>query len=417
MMNNSKPSWAMPAGLIWGAAALFYIVEWMQRVVPTLLVEPISHSMGISQGVLGTVFSVYFYAYAITQVPAGLFIDYFGPRRMLTLAAWLVAIGISCFAAAVSLPLLFVGRILIGIGSAFAFTGCIKITRVWFKKRWFPLMVSITNSVGMLGALFGLVPLTYVVTHVGWRLSLWGGVIVTISVACLLFVFVRDRSGHHHFSSLVEGGGALKALGLNLIKVARVPRIWLIGLYAGLMQVPIIAYAELWAVPFLTNADHLKIQAAADVNSFIFIGIFIGGPVFGFLFKNKTWIRPVLLLANVGVLIILHFLFFYHAESQTILSLLSFLLGFFTVSMLVSYTWASQLFGDNYTASSVSFVNMIGMIICGFFQSMIGWLFPKSQLMSHYHHAFALLIVCSIASLVTMLALTHLFNKKIEVVV
>ena len=78
-------------------------------------------------------FSVYFYAYAITQVPAGLLIDYFGPRRMLTVAAFLVALGITCFAAAVSIPLLFVGRILIGIGSAFAFTGCIKITRIWFK--------------------------------------------------------------------------------------------------------------------------------------------------------------------------------------------------------------------------------------------------------------------------------------------
>jgi len=416
MINNKKPCWAIPAGLIWGAAALFYIVEWMQRVMPTLLVGPISKSMHISQGMLGTVFSVYFFAYAITQVPAGLFIDYFGPRRMLTIAAILVAIGISCFAAAISLPLLFVGRVLIGIGSAFAFTGCIKITRVWFKKRWFPLMVSLTNSVGMLGALFGLVPLTYVVTHVGWRLSLWCGVIVTVFVAVLLFIFVRDRCGKHHFSSLVEGGSALKALGINLVKVARVPRVWLIGLYAGLMQVPIIAYAELWAVPFLTNADHLAKQSAADVNSFIFIGIFVGGPIFGFFFKNKVWDKVALVIANIGVLVVLFFLFFYHAESVHVLSVLSFLLGFFTVSMLISYTWASELFGDNYTASAVSFVNMIGMMICGFFQSMIGWLFPKGHLMAQYHHAFSLLIICSVASFVMMIVLTNLYSKQIAVI-
>ena len=416
MINTNRFAWSVPVGFIWGAAALFYIVEWMQRVMPTLLVEPMSHSMGVSTAMLGTVFSTYFYAYAITQVPAGLFIDYFGPRRMLTLAACLMAIGIACFAASISLPLLFVGRILIGIGSAFAFTGCIKITRIWFKKRWFPLMVSLTNSVGMLGALFGLVPLTHVVTEVGWRLSLWSGVIVTMAVAFLLFVFVRDRCGHYQFSSHVEGSSAVKALVLNFMKVARVPRLWLIGLYAGLMQVPIIAYAELWAVPYLTQADHLSTQAAADVNSFIFLGIFIGGPIFGFFFKNLKWVRTVLLIANIGVLVILHFLFFYHAESQMILSALSFLLGFFTVSMLISYTWASGLFSDRYTASAVSFTNMIGVMIGGFFQSVIGWYFPSSHLMTHYYHAFSLLVICSLASLVVMLILTQLLGKKSEII-
>ncbi len=416
MMNHKRMAWSIPVGFIWGAAALFYIVEWMQRVMPTLLVEPISHSMGISQAMLGTVFSTYFYAYAITQVPAGLFIDYFGPRRMLTMAACLMAIGIACFAASISLTLLFVGRILIGVGSAFAFTGCIKITRIWFKKRWFPLMVSLTNSVGMLGALFGLVPLTYVISQIGWRWSLWSAVIVTVAVACLLFIFVRDRCGQYQFSSHIEGSSAFKALVLNFVKVARVPRLWLIGIYAGLMQVPIIAYAELWAVPFLTHADHLSAHAAADVDSFIFLGIFIGGPIFGFLFKNQQWVRAILLIANIGVLAVLYFLFFYHAQSQMILSSLSFLLGFFTVSMLISYTWASGLFSDRYTASAVSFTNMIGVMIGGFFQSVIGWLFPSSQLMTHYYHAFSLLIICSLASVVVMLVLTHLLQNKTEVI-
>lgn len=416
-MNHKRHAWAIPAGLIWGAAALFYIVEWMQRVMPTLLVEPISHSMGITTAVLGAVFSVYYYAYAISQVPAGLFIDYFGPRKMLTIAACLVALGITCFAMAISLPLLYLGRILIGVGSAFAFTGCIKITRIWFKKRWFPLMVSLTNSVGMLGALFGAIPLAYMVTHVGWRLSLWSGVIVTVFVAILLVVFVRDRCGQHHFTTLIEGSNAIKALWSGLMTVAKVPQIWLIGLYAGLMQVPIIAYAELWAVPFLHHADHLTTQAASDVNSFVFTGIFIGGPVFGFFFKNAKWTQVALLIGNIGVLVVLHFLFFYHAESEKVLSGLSFLLGFFTVSMLISYTWATQLFGENHTAAAVSFTNMIGVIIGGIFQPLIGILFPQSQMISQYHEAFGLLIGCSIASLLLMLFLSQIFKRKQAVII
>jgi MFS family permease len=415
-MNHQRKSWSIPVALIWGAAALFYIVEWMQRVMPTLLVEPISQSMGISQGMLGTVFSVYFYAYAIMQVPAGLCIDYFGPRRVLTVAAILVTLGIACFAASVSLTLLFVGRILIGIGSAFAFTGCIKITKIWFKKRWFPLMVSLTNSVGMLGALFGLAPLTHLVSQVGWRVSLWSSVILTFAVACLLFICIRDQFGRYQFASHVEGANAFKALAINFSKVARVPKLWLIGAYAGLMQVPIIAYAELWAVPYLTHADHLSKQAASTVNSFIFLGIFIGGPIFGFIFKNQQWVRTVLFIANIGVLATLYFLFFYQTEPRMLLSGLSFLLGFFTVSMLISYTWASGLFSDRYTASAVSFTNMIGVMIGGFFQSVIGWLFPSSQLMSHYYHAFSVLVICSVASLMVMLLVTQLLRNKTEVI-
>ena len=72
------------------------------------------------------------------------------------------------------------------------------------------------------------------------------------------------------------------------------------------------------------HADHLSMQSAADVNSWIFVGIFIGGPIFGFLFKKGSWVRPSLLVANIGVLVVLRFLFFYHAESSTMLGLLAF---------------------------------------------------------------------------------------------
>ena len=122
--------------------------------------------------------------------------------------------------------------------------------------------------------------------------------------------------------------------------------------------------------------------------------------------------RTALLVGNIGVLVVLHFLFFTHAESVHILSGLSFALGFFTVSMLISYTWATWLFQDKYTASAVSFTNMIGVIIGGLFQAIIGWLFPVASQMTRYEHAFMLLVVCSVASLVIMLILTYLFKHQ-----
>lgn len=394
---------------LWGVAVLFYCVEWLQRVAPTLLVSPMMNHYGLSASVIAAAFSLYYWVYAIMQLPAGILLDTYGPRKMLSLAALLVTVGTMLYLASTSFFGLCLARILVGFGSAFAFIGCLKVARLHMSSRAFPVLVSLTNSVGMLGALLGMTPLSATISHWGWQRALLFASAISFLMMFVLWFALKSSEKQVSRSSLpLNWRTQVKSLAL----VAKNPLLWLIGLYAGLMQVPVIAYAELWAVPFLHDYDHLSTVQAALVNSYVFWGIFVGGFVWGFLMglpmfgqrgdcKRRRYL--CLLIAHIGVFVCLYLLFFQVHKQPLTLEELNFGLGFFTVVMLISYTWAADLVPKSLTASAVAMVNMVGVIVGALFQWVLGVFIEHMHDVSQYEYALMPMLVTS--TLAFMLAM------------
>lgn len=393
---------------LWVVAVLFYCVEWLQRVAPTLLVSPMMHHYGLSASVIAAAFSLYYWVYAVMQLPAGFFLDTYGPRKMLTLAALLVTLGTLLYLGSTSLIGLCVARVLVGLGSSFAFIGCLKIARLHMSSSAFPVLVSLTNSVGMLGALLGMTPLSAMIARWGWQRSLLFASAVSFVMMILLWFALKPAEKQAARLPTVHWREQL----MGLLLVAKHPLLWLIGLYAGLMQVPVIAYAELWAVPFLHDYDHLNMVQAALVNSYVFWGIFVGGFVWGFLMglpmfgrrgdcKRRRYV--CLLVAHVGVFACLYLLFFQVHTRLWTLEELNFGLGFFTVVMLISYTWAADLVPKSLTASAIAMVNMVGVIIGALFQWILGLFIEHMHAISQYE--YALMPMLATSTLAFMLAM------------
>ena len=79
-------------------AALFFFYAWVLRVAPSVMVEELMRDFAVGAAVLGNLSAAYFYGYAGMQIPVGVLLDRFGPRRLVAVAALLCAGGCVLFA-------------------------------------------------------------------------------------------------------------------------------------------------------------------------------------------------------------------------------------------------------------------------------------------------------------------------------
>src|SRR5665811_13181 len=135
---------------------------------------------------LGTISAFYYYSYTPMQLPAGLLYDRFGPRRLITLAVLICAIGALLFGTTPSVFMASAGRFFMGIGSSFSFIGALLLVSRWFPPHYFALLTGLVQLMSSAGAIAGQVPLVTAINHWGWRST----IISLAIVGCLLALLV-----------------------------------------------------------------------------------------------------------------------------------------------------------------------------------------------------------------------------------
>lgn len=374
------------AWVVWIISALFYGAEFFQRVAPGVIADPLQHTFQIDHATLGLIMSLYFWAYGIAQLPVGVMLDKFGARICLTFAAFAVSCGTLLFATAHFVWILALARILVGVGSAFAFVGCLKLAHFWFDRRLFPLIVGLTNTLGVIGALFGEEPLSDLVSAIGWQESLLISGVAGIGVGVLIAIFVRNYPNDHRPLEL----GCQQPVVENFKSVLCRPQSWLISIYAGLMVAPVIAFGELWAVPYLESAYHLGSAFASEATSAIFVGIAVGGPLHGFLTaffrKRKGYMAICQLFAILAFVVVI--MMTNMSYIHLVLSLFAF--GFFISSMLLAFPIHTAQMSKRMSGIVIAFTNMLIMITGAIFQPLIGKLV---DLFSSAHFSWALMVL------------------------
>ncbi len=379
------------AWLIWFIAALFYGVEFFQRVSPSVISQNIVATFHINEASLGAIISLYFYAYAIAQIPVGLTLDRFGVKVPLALAAFAVSVGTLLFAHTDNLGVLSIARIIVGVGSAFAFIGCLKVAKDSFTGKQFALIVGLTNTIGIMGALFGETPFNNLAQHLGWQTALMITAIAGFIVCGLIAAFVKQLSS-------VQTKIVVSPIKTTLKHIISSRQAWLIAIYAGLMVAPVIAYAELWSNPFLETTHHLSSSQATFATTLIFIGIAVGGPTNGFLSSLLNRRKLILGIGNVMALLLLTTIILAQQFTYLPLCITLFFFGFFTSSMLVTFSLNTEQHPIAMSATVIAFTNMMIAIIGANFQPAIGYLLdalsltPNSQVFTP--HQFREALIC-----------------------
>jgi len=137
------------AWFIWLFAALAFGYAFFHRVAPSVMVDDLMAEFAISGAVLGTLSALYFYPYVLMQVPLGALIDRLGVRALLSTALLIGGIGSVIFALAQSIEMAYLGRVLIGIGSAVGFLSSLALAGKWFPPHRFAFLAGLVMFFGM----------------------------------------------------------------------------------------------------------------------------------------------------------------------------------------------------------------------------------------------------------------------------
>jgi len=282
----------------WFLCALFFFYAFVQRVAPSVMVDDLMRDFAVGGAILGNLSAFYYYAYAGSQIPVGVLIDRFGPRRLITVAVAFVAFGSFVFAEADTLWAAYLGRMMIGFGCAFSFAGALNYAAIWMPASRFATLGGWAQMMGVLGGITGQAPLGAAVEAFGWRpvvlvVAVFGAV---LAVACGLVLRDRPRAAADG-----DRPGLLAGLG----RAASSRQVWLAAAFGMAMTSAMLAFGGLWGVPYVMQAyGYHKAEAAALV-SVLFVGWGVGAPLFGWLAdryrRRKLFMVAGATLSTVGI--------------------------------------------------------------------------------------------------------------------
>ncbi|SDH59450.1 MULTISPECIES: MFS transporter [Bradyrhizobium] len=225
-----------------------YYLSFLFRTINATMSETLTSEFGLSAGDLGLLTSVYFLTFAIAQIPIGILLDRYGPRRIQSTLLLAVAVGAALFAVADNFPLLLAGRAVIGLGVAAALTAGLKALVIWFPKERVPLLNGVMIMLGALGAVTATLPADALLAAVGWRMIFELSAVLAACCAAVIYFVVPEAS----VASVVSGP---TALGLRTIYSDC--RFWrLAPLSAGCIGTA-WALQGLWAAPWLADVEAL----------------------------------------------------------------------------------------------------------------------------------------------------------------
>lgn len=124
--------------------------------------------LNISAAQLGAFVMLQLGVYAAMQVPSGLAIDRFGPRKVLLVATLTMGTAQILFAFAESYPLALAARALLGMGDSAVYLAVLRLAAGWFPKRRYAVLAMISGLFGMAGNLAATLPLTLALANFGW---------------------------------------------------------------------------------------------------------------------------------------------------------------------------------------------------------------------------------------------------------
>jgi MFS family permease len=277
----------------WAIAVAVYLVAVFHRTSLGVAGLQAASRFGISPSELSIFILLQLGIYAGMQIPTGVLVDRYGPRRLLVVAACTMGVAQMLFAVAHSYPLALLARALLGLGDALTFVSVLRFAAGQFAPRRYPLVVAITGTLGLIGNLVATLPLTTLLHRAGWTPTfLTAGLLSLVSGAAVYLLLPRSprrprQAGAprrlprpREFPALL---GSLSAVN------RRVRTAWsLAGTRAGFWvhfasMSTSLTFGVLWGVPFMVEGQRMSRNAASTVLLLSVLLAIVVGPPIGYL--------------------------------------------------------------------------------------------------------------------------------------
>jgi len=263
------------AGVFLPFAAGYY-VSFLFRNVNSVVFPELTQEFDLSPGTLGLLTSVYFLTFAGAQLPLGMLIDRYGPRRVNAAMLLVAALGGVVFALAAGLPALLVGRALIGLGVAVCFMSSLTAFALWFPLERMATLMGCMLFVGAIGALSATKPVEMALRVIDWRTLFLALSVFAVCASLAIFLAVPEKPA-------AVKAGTLRHQFAVVAGILRNRGFWSIGLTAVFAQAISLGLLGLWAGPWMRDVAGLDRAALAQELLFAAGAFGVGGMLCGTL--------------------------------------------------------------------------------------------------------------------------------------
>lgn len=365
--------------LVWFLGAIFFFVDYIVRVSPSVLTPTLMQIFKANAFAIGGFSAFFYYAYIGMQIPVGILVDRFSAKWLLVMASLICAFSTFMFAEISSISMGFLSRFLIGFGASFAFVGTLKLISLWFEAERFAFFAGLTQAMGMVGAMVGQGPMAGVYQTFGWRECMFYFGIVFLIIPTLMVLLIKEKHNdlrhetEHHDLKIWD---SIKTILTN-------SQSWLNCLFIGLLYGPSACFGEQWGASFLSLNQHISIEAAGNETGMMFIGLAIGCPVLGWISDRIQRrllimrISSVVCCALLSIVIYGKYLWGSELLNPMTYTVILFIYGFFNSGIVPSYAVASEINPRRLTGMALGVTNMATVIIGAAMIPIVGYILDK----------------------------------------
>jgi predicted MFS family arabinose efflux permease len=247
-----------------------YYLSYVFRAVNAVLGPTLAAEFSLNATELGFLTGVYFFSFGLFQIPLGLLLDRFGPRRTNGALLVLAAAGGLAFAYAHSFETLVLARALIGLGVSACLMGTIQAFVLWFPPERTGTMIALAYSMGGLGAITASAPLEAALGHFTWREIFVFLSACTLTLAALMAFWVPERRLQAKVAPLA-----------GLREILRDGAFWRVAIAIGTNQCAVVSLFTLWITAWLRDVAGYDRGAAAAALAWVAVALIAGYFFFG----------------------------------------------------------------------------------------------------------------------------------------
>jgi len=355
------------------ATFIMSLLLYIDRACISAAKDPIAQSLGLSDSQMGWILSIFALGYSLFQTPAGILIDRFGPRRMLSaiVAFWSVFTALT--GAAWNFASLLVIRFLFGAGEAGAFPGASRAFFSWIPLKERGIVQGINFSGSRLGAAFALPAIALLIETVGWRNSflIQGSVVFTWAI--LWYIFFRDMPEKHkgvtereklYILETRQKSDGLPPEPMTINRLLSSGNMWLaMGQYLGSNFT--FFFCLTWLLPHLKSTYNLELVEAGFYASLPLLagaaGNWFSGFLVDYIYRKGRWAISRRLPAITGFALVIIGLTGSVSQDNITGSIILLSIAVFGADMTLSPSWSFCIdIGKKHSGTVSGTMNMAG---------------------------------------------------------
>ena len=351
---------------LWLIATIFFFYVVFQRVFVGTLSDQIIQSFHLTTQSYAYLSSVYFLAFGLSNLLAGILYDRYPTRTVLLLSLGICVLSSIHFNHTQYFIYAYIDRTLIASASGFAFVGVLKVSIEHFPKTWFATLCGLSQLIATSGAILATGPLVSLTNHSGWHqtlhaINLTGIILLGLSALCILM------KSNHAYPAVKPPKN--RPIFKGIIQLLQGRSHLILFIYTACNYVPIATLCMVWGNMYLESCS-LSQQQAANIIAAGWLGYAIMCPLTGMVYQHFKSGKCLMIIYSLAGIISSLTLLMLKSQGVILCTTILFIIGCSASGQIIAYAMIAEKTQQELKAtalainnSAISLLNVVAQLL------------------------------------------------------